>query len=55
MGVYKRVHKPLAKIATFDIERYKKLRLEEDAAKGTINRELAALSTFSQKLSNGSG
>jgi len=35
--------KPLTKISTFDIERYKKHRLEEKAAKGTINRELAAL------------
>jgi integrase len=41
--------KPLAKIATFDVERYKKLRLEENAAKGTINRELAALSHLFSK------
>ena len=36
--------KPLAKVTTFDVERYKKHRLEEKAANGTINRELAALS-----------
>jgi integrase len=35
---------PLNKISSFDIERYKKHRLEEKAAKSTINRELAALS-----------
>lgn len=51
---------PLSKICTFDVERYKKQRLEEDAQHnvlkdgtpiykgktkpGTINRELAALS-----------
>lgn len=51
---------PLSKISTFDVERYKKLRLEQDAQHavtkdgkiiirgktkpGTINRELAALS-----------
>jgi integrase len=51
---------PLSKISTFDIERYKKQRLEEDAQQnttkdgtriykgktspGTVNRELAALS-----------
>lgn len=52
--------RPLSKISTFDVERYKKLRLEQDAQHavtkdgkviirgktkpGTINRELAALS-----------
>jgi integrase len=41
--------KPLAKISTFDVERYKKHRLEENAAKGTINRELAALSHLFSK------
>ena len=41
--------KPLAKISTFDIERYKKQRLEKNAAKGTINRELAVLSHLFSK------
>jgi len=41
--------KPLTKISTFDVERYKKYRLEEKAAKGTINRELAALSHLFSK------
>ncbi len=36
--------KPLANITSFDVERYKKTRLEEGAAPGTVNRELAALS-----------
>lgn len=36
--------KPLAKIATFDIERYKKARLEAGITTGTLNRELATLS-----------
>lgn len=36
--------KSLVQLTTFDIERYKKHRLEEKAAHGTINRELAALS-----------
>ena len=36
--------KPLSKISTFDIERYKKQRLAEPAANETINRELAVLS-----------
>ena len=36
--------KPLGNITNFDIERYKKSRLDEGAAPGTINRELAALS-----------
>jgi integrase len=38
------VDKPLAKIANFDLERYKKHRVAQGAASGTINRELAALS-----------
>jgi integrase len=41
--------KPLSKITTFDVERYKKHRLEQEAAKGTINRELAALSHLFSK------
>ncbi len=36
--------KPLARITTFDIERYKKHRAQKSAASGTINRELAVLS-----------
>lgn len=36
--------KPLAKVTSFDIERYKKHRQEQGAKPGTINRELAALS-----------
>ncbi len=40
---------PLDKISTFDVERYKKHRLEEGAAKGTVNRELAALSHLFSK------
>lgn len=36
--------KPLSQIASFDIERFKKQRIEEKAENGTINRELAALS-----------
>ena len=36
--------KTLAKISTFDVERYKKHRQEQGAAPGTVNRELAALS-----------
>ncbi|MDH4316889.1 MAG: tyrosine-type recombinase/integrase [Desulfobulbaceae bacterium] len=36
--------KPLANISSFDIERYKKHRQNEEAKPGTINRELAALS-----------
>ncbi len=36
--------KPLVKITTFDVARYKKMRQHESAAPGTINRELAALS-----------
>lgn len=36
--------KPLAKVTTFDVDRYKKARLEAGAAPGSVNRELAALS-----------
>lgn len=36
--------KPIANIASFDLERYKKQRQEEGAKPGTINRELSALS-----------
>lgn len=36
--------KPIAKITSYDIERYKKHRLENGAKPGTINRELSALS-----------
>src|SRR6266849_4202795 len=36
--------KPLSKISTFDIERFKKSRVDEGAKVGTVNRELAALS-----------
>lgn len=35
---------PLSKISSFDIERYKKSRVEAFAKVGTVNRELAALS-----------
>jgi integrase len=35
---------PLNKISSFDVERYKKFRLEKKVTHGTINRELAALS-----------
>ena len=35
---------PLSKISSFDVERYKKRRIDEGARFGTINRELAALS-----------
>ncbi len=41
--------KPLPKVSTFDIERYKKYRLESEAAPGTVNRELAALSHLYSK------
>lgn len=37
-------HKPLSQISSFDVEKYKKLRIDEAAATGSINRELAALS-----------
>lgn len=36
--------KPLSQISSFDVEKYKKLRIDEAAATGSINRELAALS-----------
>lgn len=36
--------KPIVKISSFDLERYKKLRKEEGAKPGTINRELSAFS-----------
>ena len=37
-------NRPLSKVSTFDVERYKKHRISEKAAHGTINRELAVLS-----------
>lgn len=37
-------NKPIAKITSFDIERYKKHRQNEEAKPGTINRELSACS-----------
>ena len=37
-------NKSLSSISTFDIERYKKFRLDAGTAPGTINRELAVLS-----------
>ena len=40
----------VTQITTFDIERYKKHRLEQKAAKATINRELATLSHLLNKL-----
>ncbi|MBF0383611.1 MAG: site-specific integrase [Magnetococcales bacterium] len=42
-------NKPLSKISAFDVERYKKSRLETGAAKSTINRELAVLSHLLNK------
>ena len=42
-------NKPLAKIRTFDIERFKKVRLEDEAKHGTINRELAVISHVFRK------
>jgi integrase len=42
-------NKPLSGINTLEIERYKKSRLGDKAAPGTINRELAALSHFFTK------
>lgn len=36
--------KPLSAIESFDVERYKKARRSEGAAKATVNRELATLS-----------
>jgi integrase len=41
--------RPLSGIATFDVDRYKKSRLDGKAAPGTINRELAALSHLFSK------
>jgi len=41
--------KPITGIHTFDVERYKKSRLEKKACPGTINRELAALSHLFNK------
>jgi integrase len=41
--------KPLSKISTFDIERFKKSRKEEGVTNGTVNRELAALSHLFSK------
>lgn len=41
--------KPLSSITTFDLERFKKIRKEESASNGTINRELAALSHLFSK------
>ncbi len=41
--------KPLSGISTFDLERYKKSRLEQEAKVGTINRELACLSHIFNK------
>jgi len=37
-------NKPISKITSFDLERYKKHRLKEEAKPGTINRELSAFS-----------
>jgi integrase len=39
----------LSKVTSFDVERYKKYRLEENAKSGTVNRELAALSHLLNK------
>jgi len=41
--------RPLSQIETFNVNRYKKHRLESGAAVGTINRELAALSHLFSK------
>lgn len=41
--------KPLTQIASFDIERYKKYRLDAKATPATINRELAVLSHLCSK------
>jgi integrase len=41
--------KPLAAISSFDIEKYKKARLEEGATTGTVNRSLAVLSHLFSK------
>jgi integrase len=39
----------LSKISSFDVERYKKFRLDKKAKSGTINRELAVLSHLINK------
>ena len=36
--------KPVSRVTTFDVDRYKKKRLEAGAAPGSVNRELATLS-----------
>jgi integrase len=36
--------KPLSRVTTFDVERYKKKRIEASATPGSVNRELATLS-----------
>jgi integrase len=41
--------KPLSSITTFDIERYKKYRIDRGAKPGTINRELAVISHLFHK------
>ncbi len=41
--------KPLEKISSFDLERYKKARLEAGITPGTLNRELATLSHLLSK------
>jgi hypothetical protein len=41
--------KPLSSISSFDLERYKKNRVEQGAKVGTINRELACLSHLFNK------
>ena len=40
---------PLFQISSFDVERYKKNRVDEAAKVGTVNRELAALSHLFNK------
>ncbi len=42
-------HAPLASLAAFEIERYKKRRADEGAKAGTINRELAVVSHLMNK------
>lgn len=41
--------KPLAKVSSFDVERYKKARLEAGIKPGTLNRELATVSHLFSK------
>ncbi len=41
--------KPLDKITNFDVERYKKVRIDAKASNGTINRELSTLSHLLNK------